>query len=341
MKGPREPLPPSTMPPRPGEQKRHPRGKRSYAINAGTLRQGCVHRDQAVHQWEPQSLSCCWLLHTLDGGVPHPQPGSKYHRKGTREGVLSTLLSTWTVALGPGETVWSRSFEGSLQTLGGAENPDNTIPSTAWETGMWTLCFTINPAWKPGTWILCFAINPAWDRVSGYCVCHEPSMEPGRWTLCFAINPAWVFVKTYHRVREHSICRDDAKTKWRPYTSSFTKYRLWTSIKSKPAFRSHSRLIIEIIKLQESGKNLVEVASRRKVKNLKGQNFGLLLLYIFFNKATEVSVGAMVLIFTRMILILKRRVPFPTFVTIVLHMVTAAFPALYGYCLNQEYSLTS
>ena len=37
---------------------------------------------------------------------------------------------------------------------------------------------------------------------------------------------------------------------------SFAKYRLWTSIKSKPAFRSPSKLIIEIIKLLAIGKNL-------------------------------------------------------------------------------------
>ena len=90
-----------------------------------------------------------------------------------------------------------------------------------------------------------------------------------------------------------------------PIHYSFAKYRLWTSIKSKPAVRSCSRLIIEIIKLQASGKNVVEVANRRKVKKLKGQNFRLLLLlYIFFNKATEVSARAMVLIFTQTILIL-------------------------------------
>ena len=84
-----------------------------------------------------------------------------------------------------------------------------------------------------------------------------------------------------------------------PIHYSFAKYRLWTSIKSKPAFRSRSQLIIEIIKLQASGKNVIEVTNWQKVKKLKGQNVGLLIfLYIFFNKATKVLAGAMVLIFT-------------------------------------------
>ena len=62
------------------------------------------------------------------------------------------------------------------------------------------------------------------------------------------------------------------------------------------------RLILEVIKLLTSEKNVIEVANRRKVK--KGGIFGrLLLLYMFFNKATEVSAGAMVLILTRAILI--------------------------------------
>ena len=102
------------------------------------------------------------------------------------------------------------------------------------------------------------------------------------------------------------MCRDDAAL-YLPYiTVSQNIAYGQVLIKSKPTFRSRSQLIIEIIKLQASGKNVVEVANRRKVKKLKGQNFGLLilLLYIFFNKATEVSAGVMVLIITRMILIL-------------------------------------
>ena len=85
---------------------------------------------------------------------------------------------------------------------------------------------------------------------------------------------------------------------------SFAKSHLWTGIKPKRAFRSHFRLILEIKQLLTSEKMVVEVANRRKVKKIKGQIFGLLLLlYIFFNKATEVSAGAMVLILTRAILI--------------------------------------
>ena len=53
-----------------------------------------------------------------------------------------------------------------------------------------------------------------------------------------------------------------------PIHYSFAKYRLRTSIMSKTAFRSRSQLIIEIIKLLASGKNVVEVANRRKVKIL-------------------------------------------------------------------------
>ena len=47
---------------------------------------------------------------------------------------------------------------------------------------------------------------------------------------------------------------------------SFAKYHLWTGSKPKPALRSLSHLIIEVIKLLISGKNVVEVASPRKVK---------------------------------------------------------------------------
>ena len=89
---------------------------------------------------------------------------------------------------------------------------------------------------------------------------------------------------------------------------SFAKSRLWTGIKPKRTFRSHFRLILEIKQLLTSEKKVVEVANRRKVKKIKGQIFGLLLLllillYIFFNEVTEVSAGAMVLILTRAILL--------------------------------------
>ena len=57
------------------------------------------------------------------------------------------------------------------------------------------------------------------------------------------------------------------------------------------------------IKLLTSEKNVVEVASWRKVKKIKGQNFRLLLT-IFLDRATEVSARAMELILTRAILIL-------------------------------------
>ena len=64
-------------------------------------------------------------------------------------------------------------------------------------------------------------------------------------------------------------------------------------------------MILEIKQFLTSEKKVVEVANRRKVKKIKGQIFRLLLLllYIFFNKATEVSAGAMVLILTQAILI--------------------------------------
>ena len=105
---------------------------------------------------------------------------------------------------------------------------------------------------------------------------------------------------------------------------TLAKYCQWTGIKAKSAFRSHSQLIQEVRKLLTRGENVNEVVNRQKVKKLKVTFW--LLLAIFVDRATKVMAGAMALILTWTILILQHRVLFPTVVTIVLRIATAAFP---------------
>ena len=50
---------------------------------------------------------------------------------------------------------------------------------------------------------------------------------------------------------------------------SLARYRLWTGIKAKPAFRSHSWLIKEVRKLLTRGEDIDEVVNQQKVKKVK------------------------------------------------------------------------